>query len=250
MTHDAPSPPPPDRDPRTDPLLRDVPEAEGHKILDDRYVLFAFSESHGVINQEVQMRPDGQTDLVLEFGDGSPLDLEVRDIDGGVAGVSTYVIPAGFIASAVIAKTDLAGQAHWPGVAHGEYSVHLDRYGYWSGYQTIQFEGQSPVTLSFRRRGNLSAVITNSAGSSLSSVHLDLHSVEFNTTVAAWLGDGKLEASAASLQSDAQGRVHATGIPHGVYRWTATAADGSTGFGEIIVPPGSTLDTSLQVGVQ
>jgi|GEM_PF-2418915 len=40
MTHDASSAVGPDRDPLTDPLLRDVPEAEGHKILDDRYVLF------------------------------------------------------------------------------------------------------------------------------------------------------------------------------------------------------------------
>jgi hypothetical protein len=203
----------------------------------------------GIESRTVVLAASGTTELDIVMDGGDPLLLEVTDQEAGVLGVEAVCVPAGFLVDTVLdGVTDSHGELNWPGIAHGDYQIHLSRYGYWPTTHLIHFTGQPSISLPIRRRGKLEAIITTPSDTPIPGAQLTLYSVEFDTTVATWLAEGKLESSAAALQSDAKGRVFAHGIPHGVYDWTVTTPDGAVTSGQVTIPPGETLETSFQIG--
>jgi hypothetical protein len=216
---------------------------------EDRYVVIGENAEFGLTAPlEVDLRPRGLTECTLELEGGSPLDLEIIDTDGAVSGAEIVLVPPGYSGCSLRSKTDSTGRFQRPGVAHGDYTIDLERSGYWPTTHLIHFTGQPSIPLPIRRRGKLEAIITTPSDTPIPGAQLTLYSVEFDTTVATWLAEGKLESSAAALQSDTKGRVFAHGIPHGVYGWTVTGPSGAVASGQITIPPGETLETSFQIG--
>jgi hypothetical protein len=203
----------------------------------------------GLSRKDIQLSTSKVLDVEMILGDGEDLVVVVSDGDDLVVGAELRAVPDGFKTDSVLSgSTNQKGTKTWPSIAHGDYRIRLSRYGYWPTTHTIHFTGQPSTPLPIRRRGKLEAIMTSQSATPIPGALLTLHSAEFDTTVAAWLAEGKLESSAAALQSDAEGRVFAHGIPHGVYDWTATAPDGSRATGRITIPPGDTLEISFSIG--
>ena len=221
-----------------------------HRGLDcESVIVCAYEAGVGFAREEVRLSGDDLTDVEIVVGDGDEMRVIASDHDVNVEGVKLLSVPADLVHDEVhFDRTNADGQMTWPNVAHGDYTIHLSRYGYWPATHTVHFEGQSPIQLPIRRRGKLEATITRSSSTPIPGAQLRLHSVEFETSVSDWLATGQLEASAVQLQADGQGRVFVHGIPHGTYSWTATGPDGASSSGQLVVPPGATLETALVVG--
>jgi len=217
----------------------------------DTVTVCAFEPGGGFTQKTVDLLPNGLTEVELVIDDGDDMLVIATDTSERAPAVKLRSAPACIAYSVVhFGTTDTNGEKTWPNVAHGSYTIHRSRYGYWPATHTVHFEGQSPIHLPIRRRGKLEATITRSGSTPIPGAQLRLHSTEFEASITDWLAAGKLEASAVQLIADAGGRVFAHGIPHGTYSWTATSPDGATSSGQLVVPPGATLETALVVGNQ
>jgi protocatechuate 3,4-dioxygenase beta subunit len=211
--------------------------------------VIARATGHGLARRRATLDPDGMTDIEIVLDCDEKMLLSITDQGEPVGGVEVLAAPVDFEGTTILSgTTNAAGEQEWSGIPDDTYLLRLSRYGYWPVAHMVHFTGQSSIPLPIRRRGKLEAIITTPSDTPIPGAQLTLYSVEFDTTVATWLAEGKLESSAAALQSDAKGRVFAHGIPHGVYDWTVTTPDGAVTSGQVTIPPGETLETSFQIG--
>jgi hypothetical protein len=194
----------------------------------------------GLAFKKFRMNDEGSTQVSIEVGRGLPLELRVRDVEGPVPAVRCMLIPMGVTTRGYQGETDVDGALRYDGCPPNLYTADLDRYGYWPVDHEFEFRGESTIELNLRRRGNFEATVFGADGAQVYGATVDLHSIEFDTPVSAWVESGKLSKSSAGLTSDVQGRVFAEGIPRGAYRWSVLRPDGTMLSGEFQVPPGAT----------
>ena len=192
--------------------------------------------------ETVTMNPEGTTQVTVEVGNGLPLELRIRDLDGPVPAVRCMLIPKGVTTRGYQADSDATGALRYPGMPPHTYTADLDRYGYWPVDHEFEFRGEPVIELPIRRRGNFEATIYGAGGAQIHGLTVDLHSLEFDTPVSTWIESGRITSESGNLTSDVQGRVFAKGIPRGAYRWSLTKPDGSELSGVVEVPPGATAN--------
>jgi hypothetical protein len=208
------------------------------------------SVRHSVLGlglKTVAMQDEGLTEVTIEVGNGLPLELRVRDVEGPVPAVRCMLIPKGITTRGYQGDTDVNGALRYDNFPPGRYIADLDRYGYWPVDHELEFRGEASIELPIRRRGNFEATIYGLGGAQVTGVPVELLSLEFDTPVSAWLEAGKLSSETARLTSDVQGRVFAKGIPRGAYRWSLAKPDGTTLSGEVQVPPGGTASEAISL---
>jgi len=129
-----------------------------------------------------------------------------------------------------VRTTDRDGSATWESLMQVEYELSVHGVGLWPSRRRITpgIKGDRQL-VEVRRTGQLSMLIYDERGHAISGVEVDLRLTRSGESVAGWIAEGLLPASAAV--TDGSGRLSLPSLPHGSWSWTALTLDGRAGAG-------------------
>lgn len=165
------------------------------------------------------------------------IELELRDGPNSVPGITcTFLLPHR-TASPRSGTTDAKGHVRFGGLSPEPYALRCAHPDYWTVEPRVEARTDwTPTEVQIRRLGDLVLQVTTAEGVPCSDVPLQLNSIEFDTSVATWIDEGRIEAQ-AGLRTDRRGELRLEDLPHGSYAWTVTASDSRSLEGTLVVLP-------------
>jgi hypothetical protein len=134
--------------------------------------------------------------------------------------------------------TGLDGRAESGPVAHGRFRVSLQQAGVWPVVAVVESRADaSTVDVAVKQLGDIEMRFTRIGGAPVVGASVELRSEEFAKSLSEWIDEGRVAAPPHGLETDADGRWSATGLPHGRYSWNVHAPDGGTASGDLVIPP-------------
>ena len=153
--------------------------------------------------------------------------LTVHDRGFPLEGVEVMVESAVTNQTIVWATASEAGTIEVTGVTPGPIRVLCLSPGVWPEVQTaILSEDEPEVLVEFRRLGALAVHVTDAAGHALTSLDVNLRSLEFDASLSDWIALGKLKLPGGML-TDSNGSLSISGIPNGDYEWSVADQTGT-----------------------
>jgi len=130
---------------------------------------------------------------------------------------------------------DASGRLGWKNLSEGSYSVVVDDPDYWPTETVVEASADgAPSPVRTRRRGDLELCVRDADGAVAAGATVELTAPELGASVASWLDRGLVRCRQPGLVTDAAGSLVLEGLPHGTYRWSASAGAAS-GAGELTV---------------
>jgi len=144
--------------------------------------------------------------------------------------------------------TDAGGAAKTLPLTAGRWDLVFEAPGYWPSRTTVDFKrGSPPVKLEVRRLASARVRARSASGAPLAGIVLELTSVEFNERASEWLGAGRITSSTGAMALDSTGELHLQGLPHGKYRWIASAGAEGLAAGEVVLAPRAVAEIDILV---
>ncbi len=224
-------------------LLRGIPS--------DRARLSVVHPGLGVALTEVELDGEEITEVRLTVGDGHPLEVRVVDDDGPVDGVRLGFHPLDLVTAPdalTSGRTDALGSYRHPGLPRAGLRLTAERPGYWPHQEELEVTGQPAHEVRLRRPGELAVGAYGPGGFPAPGARLVLRSVQYGSTVDAWIEAGRLPAHRARLVADAAGRCEVLGLPCGPYDWELVLPDGARATGRLEVRETAHAPIALTVG--
>ena len=164
--------------------------------------------------------------------DGSPLrviwdadlTLSVRAMDRGEQIVGAKMEVDLITEPAPLYRSDLdeEGILTYAHVSDVDYKVSITSPWVWPQSHVVRAGNGSPVNTEFRRRGDLQITLQTSTGIQIAGALVTLESLEFKgQSPSDWLDQGLISTSTGSFETDSSGRLKITGLPNGLYSWSA-----------------------------
>jgi len=154
--------------------------------------------------------------------------MTVRALDGsdGLSGVELWIFDSEMNSMVGWPRLDESGEVIVSGLSEGDYVLEPQTPMIWAETRTVHCDGTGKIQeVQFRRKAQVRVVVTDAYGNPAAGVAVGLRSVEYDTDVAVWLGDGRAE-SANGLVTDANGEVLVSEVPRGVYSWSVGTQSG------------------------
>ena len=169
--------------------------------------------------------PDGGGTVRVAFDSTHELSVRLHDRGTPLGGLA---LRAAFVQEQTaldLRKTDPQGQFFLGPVSDADYFLLPTQAWVWAELVRVHSvpQGATPVEVELRRIGDFVLNVQTSTGSLGGGMVIDLHSEEYDTDVATWVADGRLEVSSASMKTDSSGRLTVRGLPNGPYTWSIPA---------------------------
>jgi hypothetical protein len=162
---------------------------------------------------------DGSRDdaeLVLDAS--AEVRLAFRDGDEPLRGVTCSIVDRAGSPLQVGTETDAAGQATFPRLGRALYRVRASRSDCWPVEVSAEARmSGEPARVQMRRLGDLELQVVTPEGLPVSSLPVEVVSLEFEVSVAQWLSAARVEGQ--GMVTDAQGCIRLARLPRGAYRW-------------------------------
>jgi hypothetical protein len=207
------------------------------------------SLQHETLGRRLGVVVDGsKKEAVLVLTNDARLHLETVDVDAPIAGVRARASTASIGSRwSVLGHSDDGGQLVADNLGEGAYVVALDHPDCWP--VTLEAKASStpsPQRVQIRRRGALSFALRSPEGSAHAGKTLELHSLEFDTDVTEWLGEGMV-VSQTGLTSDSKGEIRIERLPRGPYRYRLATSAGDWIEGRCEVLPGALISVPVEL---
>ncbi len=183
--------------------------------------------NHGIAGQRHGIPVDAsirEHELVLDAR-GS---LELRLVDGEqpLAAVAARIVTAGGVTLTEAVQTDAQGLVRFKPLGEGAYRIAFLRGDCWPAVveRTLAPAEHAHLDVQMRRLAELELTLFDRQGLPVSGAEVELSSIEFGCTVAAWLREEKVRAPNGS-STDSGGVLRVGGLPRGAYAWSVTVGD-------------------------
>ena len=188
--------------------------------------------------EQVELGPSVSDPVILRLAPDATVEVQFLDHDFQMSGLRAELRRIGQTAGALdLLEADSQGIARSTDLSEGDYEVLVAQPGVWLSLHRVRaLRVPALAQVQVRRRGSL-RVQTTGMGLPLTGCSLQLHSIEFGTTVASWANEGLVHSTPSGLITDDLGRLRIDGLPHGDYRWEALTPDGTPTGGLITVRP-------------
>jgi len=162
----------------------------------------------------------------VEFDAGAELNLVVKDGSVPLEGLELWALDTVSLDNIAWPRVGLAGVWLVEHLSEGDYLLEPQSNYVWFERKAVHAGPQgAQETVQFRRKAGVRIAVKDAYGSPAEGVSVGLRSVEYDTDVAEWLGDGRGE-SATGLVTDANGEVIVSAVPRGVYSWSVGTQSG------------------------
>lgn len=176
--------------------------------------------------------------------------LRCRLVDQGVAlpGIRVRVMAPDRRYIMAFFSSDDEGLIEGPGYCEGNFLVMVDQARYWSSEMLVRCtDADEPVDIQVHRLADVTFDVRSTSGLTVRGRAVQLHSLEFDTDVAAWIAEGLVSAP-GGMVTDSAGQLELTGLPRGDYRWRVVNSAGVATEGLVtlvawsVTPVGVLLD--------
>lgn len=185
----------------------------------------------------------GRVKLVLDAR--AAIELVFQDGEERLTGVFCSLIDVGS-PSQLGGHTDEEGRLAIRELGEGGYRLDASKSDCWP----VQFSARARPEpelqrVEMRRLGDLALQIVAAGGLPVSALAVELDSLEFEASVASWIGKKLVRSD--GLVTDLQGRIRVEGLPRGRYGWRIELPDGEALEGELVVEPGPVSEVRLSL---
>ncbi len=190
--------------------------------------------------------PNEVVELVLESE--ASLQVQLSYPTGPAAGVRAMLLDA---AGRIVERDTLSndeGLVSWPSLEPGTYLVRINEPAHWYLDGRVSTEDtHRPVPLRVYRHAMLELEVRNAEGVPVAGLPLELVSLDFSTSVTAWIADGRVLASDDALRTDAHGLLRLERLPEGSYEWSTRGPSGEEHRGTCAAASGPATRVGIRV---
>lgn len=183
--------------------------------------------SHGIAGQRQGIPVDAslrEHEIVLDAR-GS---LELRLVDGELplASVAARIVTAGGVTLSEAMQTDAQGIVRFQPLGEGTYRIAFQRADCWPATieRALATGEQARIDVQMRQVADLELTLFDRDGIPVSGAEIGLTSIEFESTVEAWLGAETVRAP-KGLRTDSLGVLRVEGLPRGTYAWSVPVGE-------------------------
>ena len=170
----------------------------------------------------------GTPDEVITIEMPDRVGLRCRLVDQGVPlpGIRVRVMAPDRQYITSFMSSDDTGLIEGAEYCEGEFLVMIDQARYWSTEALVHCDASGETTdIQVHRLADVAFDVRSTSGLTVRDQPVGLHSIEFDTDVAAWVAEG-LVAAPSGMVTDSTGRLELAGLPRGDYRWTVVNSAG------------------------
>jgi hypothetical protein len=207
------------------------------------------TESGFVVSQPVLLNVTREPRQIVQLAPVGELAVRLLDEGAPVPGILCMLQNEGAFFLQNAASTNQAGSVRWEEITLQPQRLTITGQGLWE-QSVVLMPRLAPapvVDIAVHRVGALELRVLGPSGQPIGGATFELTHAELGGSATAWLAQGRLSSSTASMTSAVDGTLLLDGLPRGNYALSATAPGGAIGSGACEVVAGGVSACSILV---